>query len=111
MLRLGINATAAPIVPNAAWIIEGGSMESPSRSMPEYIRHAYQWRGKTYKTISGLHNAMMRKGYGICCAISFDSAHCILQDASGAKLHFPRSIWPALSKIDDLPREHGGGAV
>lgn len=61
----------------------------------------YRWRGKIYKTISGLHNAMMKKGYGAFTSISFDAGACYLRARSGSEHQFIRLIEDGVSEIAD----------
>jgi hypothetical protein len=61
----------------------------------------YTWRGKTYKTISGLHNAMLKHYPGT--GISFDANACFLRQKGVSDFRFERKIIDGSSLISDTP--------
>ena len=68
----------------------------------EIMLPRYTWRGKTYKTIGGLHNRMLKDFPGT--GMSFDKDHCVLSTKTES-IWFDRTITAeGDSVISDEPK-------
>jgi hypothetical protein len=70
--------------------------------MTDFKLPSYAWRGRVYKTLGRLHNAMLKTYPNT--AISFDKCYCYLRTRTNAQIVFARSIDAAgVSQISTGP--------
>lgn len=61
--------------------------------MADFVKHTYQWKGRTFKTLRGLHN--LASGLYGACGLSFEADAMVLSFRNGAertRLLFNRTL-------------------